>query len=399
MNRIDELIAKHCPKGVAYKAFGDIGTITRGKRFVKSDIVEVGTPCMHYGELYTKYRTWAIKNYSYLEPELASRLRLARPGDVIIVSAGETIEDIGKSVAWLGGENVVIHDALYAFSSPLDPMYVVYFTQTDNFHDQIRRYISSAKISAVSTKNLGKIRIPTPPLEVQREIVKILDTFTKLEAELEAELEARKKQYEYYYSELLQVDQTVQQEVLSKVVEFRNGKGHEKQIDVNGEYVVVNSKFISTSGKVRKYSATQIAPVFKDDILMVMSDLPSGKALAKCFYVDNDNKYTLNQRICALSIRDTHEINPKYFYYVLNRNRQLLQYDNGVDQTNLRKGDILKILIPTPPLAEQIRIVTILDKFDALVNDLTSGLPAEIKARRQQYEYYRDRLLSFKEAA
>ena len=76
-----------------------------------------------------------------------------------------------------------------------------------------------------------------------------------------------------------------------------------------------------------------------------------------------------------------------------------MQYDNGVDQTNLRKGDILKILIPTPPLAEQIRIVTILDKFDALVNDLTSGLPAEIKARRQQYEYYRDRLLSFKEAA
>lgn len=199
MSRIEELIAELCPNGVAYKAFGDIGTITRGKRFVKSDIVESGTPCIHYGELYTKYGTWATQTYSYLDPELASRLRVARPGDVIFVSAGETIEDIGKAVAWLGKEDVVTHDALYAFRSSLDPKYVAYFSQTVEFHNQIRRYISSAKISAISTENLAKVRIPVPPIEVQREIVNLLDMFTKLEAELEA----RRAQYKYYRDALL----------------------------------------------------------------------------------------------------------------------------------------------------------------------------------------------------
>ena len=84
-------------------------------------------------------------------------------------------------------------------------------------------------------------------------------------------------------------------------------------------------------------------------------------------------------------------------HYFLNRTPQLLKHDNGVDQTNLRKGQILEVKIPIPTIEKQIRIVSILDKFDALVNDLSSGLPAEIKARRQQYEYYRNKLLSFKE--
>jgi type I restriction enzyme, S subunit len=203
MSRIDELITELCPNGVEFKALGEIGTITRGKRFVKADIIETGTPCIHYGELYTKYGTSASTAFSFLKPEFASRLRFARPGDVIIVSAGETIEDIGKSVAWLGSEEVVIHDALYAFRSWLDPKYVTYFTQTDDFHDQIRRFISSSKISAISTENLGKVRIPVLPIEVQREIVKVLDTFASLEAELEAELEARRRQYTYYRDRLL----------------------------------------------------------------------------------------------------------------------------------------------------------------------------------------------------
>jgi type I restriction enzyme S subunit len=203
VSRIDDLIAEHCPSGVGHKTLGEIGKITRGRRFVKADMVESGTPCIHYGELYTKYGTWATETFSYLNPELASRLRFAKPKDVIIVSAGETVEDIGKSVAWLGNEDVVIHDALYSFRSQLDPKYVAYFSQTNNFHDQIRRYISSSKISAISPDNLGKVRIPIPPFEIQREIVKSLDAFTKLEAELEAELEARRQQYKYYRDAIL----------------------------------------------------------------------------------------------------------------------------------------------------------------------------------------------------
>jgi type I restriction enzyme S subunit len=128
-----------------------------------------------------------------------------------------------------------------------------------------------------------------------------------------------------------------------------------------------------------------------------MSDLPNGKALAKCFLVDENNRYTLNQRIGALRVKNKNIIDTKFLYYFLNRNRQLLKYDNGVDQTNLKKNEILSVNIPIIPLKEQKRIVSILDRFDALCNDLTSGIPAEIEARQKQYEYYRDKLLSFKE--
>jgi len=186
---------------------------------------------------------------------------------------------------------------------------------------------------------------------------------------------------------------------LGEIIHFMNGKGHEKHINENGKYIVVNSKFVSTEGKVKKYSKQQISPIFEDDILMVMSDLPNGKALAKCFYVDENDKYTLNQRICALTVKDKENLNAKYLFYILNRNSQLLRYDSGADQTNLRKDDILQITIPLPSLAEQARIVSILDKFDALVNDISIGLPAELAARRSQYEYYRGKLLSFKEYA
>ncbi len=181
------------------------------------------------------------------------------------------------------------------------------------------------------------------------------------------------------------------------MIEFRNGKGHEKDIVDTGKYIVVNSKFISTSGEVKKYTDKQICPLFEGDILMVMSDLPNGRALAKCYLVEENGKYTLNQRIGAFTVKDTSVVLIKYLFYVLNRNKQLLRYDNGVDQTNLRKNDILEIMIPVPSVEEQNRIVAILDRFDALCNDISAGLPAEIEARQKQYEYYRDKLLSFKE--
>ena len=183
---------------------------------------------------------------------------------------------------------------------------------------------------------------------------------------------------------------------LGDIIDFYNGKGHEQEINANGKYVVVNSKFISTNGQVKKHCNNQICPLYIDDILMVMSDLPNGKALAKCYHVKENNLYTLNQRIGAFRIVDKEFVCVRYLYYILNRNKQLLRYDNGVDQTNLRKDDILDIVIPIPTKEEQERIYNALDKFDIVVNDLSEGLPAEIEARQQQYEYYRDKLLTFK---
>lgn len=182
---------------------------------------------------------------------------------------------------------------------------------------------------------------------------------------------------------------------LGEVCSFRNGKGHEKNISENGQYIVINSKFISTNGKIAKRSEKQISPLFINDILIVMSDLPNGKALAKTFLVDKNNTYTLNQRIGGLSIKNKSEILPEFLNFFLNRTKQLTKYDNGIDQTNLRKEQILDVKIPIIPLKEQQRIVAILDKFETLTNSITEGLPKEIELRRKQYEYYREKLLSF----
>lgn len=184
---------------------------------------------------------------------------------------------------------------------------------------------------------------------------------------------------------------------LEYIASFRNGKGHERNIVADGKYIVVNSKFISTDGQVKKYANEQICPLYVNDILMVMSDLPNGRALAKCYLVDENDKYTLNQRIGAFTVSKPELVTTKYLCYILSRNPQLLKYDNGADQTNLRKADILNISIAIPTVKEQNRIVEILDRFDILCNDLSAGLPAEIEARQKQYEYYRDKLLTFKE--
>ena len=171
-------------------------------------------------------------------------------------------------------------------------------------------------------------------------------------------------------------------------------------IEIKGDQVKLGITAPKSVPIYRKEVYVQIKdanPLYKNDILMVMSDLPNGRALAKCYLVEENDKYTLNQRIGAFTVNRTHLISTKYLYYVLNRNRQLLRYDNGADQTNLRKNDILNISIAIPTIEEQQKITDILDRFDSICNDLSIGLPAEIEARKKQYEYYRDKLLTFKE--
>ena len=136
----------------------------------------------------------------------------------------------------------------------------------------------------------------------------------------------------------------VEWKTLEEVCEFKNGKGHEKDVNREGKFIIVNSKFISTDGRVAKYSHKQICPLFTDDVLIVMSDLPNGKALAKTFLVDKNDRYTLNQRIGCITIKDKLELFPKFFNYYLNRTPQLLKYNNGIDQTNLRKKQILDVI-------------------------------------------------------
>ena len=154
--------------------------------------------------------------------------------------------------------------------------------------------------------------------------------------------------------------------LLSDIVTFENGKGHESIVDENGKYILVNSKFISTEGKVIKKCSEQLCPLKENDIVMVMSDLPNGKALSKCFYINENNKYSLNQRICLL--RANENIDSKYLFYKINRNPYYLKFDDGVNQTNLKKNDILNLVVNLPSLSYQKKYSKIMTSFDKKIN-------------------------------
>lgn len=206
IGNIDKLFTFDNDK-VTLKPLSEVGVFLRGKRFVKTDMISEGIPCIHYGEMYTHYGTWTDKTKSFVSQELAIKMRVSEHGDVILVAAGETIEDIGKGTAWLGNEGVVIHDACFSFKSDLEPKYVAYFTRTRFYQKQVRAHVSSGKISAINAKGLGKVLIPIPPLAEQKRIVSILDKFDVLANSITEgfprEIELRQQQYEYYRELLL----------------------------------------------------------------------------------------------------------------------------------------------------------------------------------------------------
>lgn len=185
------------------KTIGELGTLTRGKRFVRTDIVEQGVPCIHYGDMYTYYGLKAEKANTHITREKAKSMRFAKKGDVVVVGAGENDWDIGVGLVWLGEEDAAIHDACYILEHKQNPMYISHFLRSTVYHLQLRKYVSSGKISSFSAKDIAKIYIPIPSLQRQQEIVSILDTFESLITNLKKEIEARKKQYEYYREQLL----------------------------------------------------------------------------------------------------------------------------------------------------------------------------------------------------
>ncbi len=186
---------------------GEVGEFIRGRRFVKADVVDDGVPAIHYGEIYTRYGTTARSVAIHLRPGLAPILRYAEPGDVVIVDVGETVEDVGKCVAWLGETKVAIHDHSFAFRHAQNPTYLSYYLQTAAFQREKAKYVARTKVKTLSMPGIAKIRIPVPPLEEQTRIVAILDKFdalvNDLSSGLPAELAARRKQYEYYRDRLL----------------------------------------------------------------------------------------------------------------------------------------------------------------------------------------------------
>ena len=381
--------------GVELKTLGWVGEVRMCKRIMKNQTSDIGDiPFFKIGTFGKEPNAYISRKIFH---EYKEKYSYPRIGEVLISASGT----IGRTVIFDGREAYFQDSNIVWLENDESKVLNKYLF---HFYKIAKWGVSNGGvISRLYNDNIKKTLIPIPcpndpkkSLEIQAEIVRILDAFTAMTAELTAELNMRKKQYNYYRDQLLSFEEgEVEWKTLEEVAHFANGKGHEKDISEDGKFIVVNSKFISTDGLVAKYSDSQICPLFKDDILLVMSDLPNGKALSKTFIVDEDERYTLNQRIGGITVKDKSEILPKFLHYYLDRTPQLLKHDNGVDQTNLRKGQILEVKVPILPLQKQEHIVSILDKFDKLTKSLSEGLPREIELRQKQYEYYRDLLLSF----
>lgn len=403
MSRLEELIQQFCPDGVEYKKLDAIANISRGGNFQKKDYVENGFPCIHYGQIYTKYNLFVNDVSSYISPQNAEKQKKAVHGDIVMAVTSENIEDVCKCVAWLGNGEIAVSGHIAIIHHKLEPKYLVYYLNSSLFFRQKLKLVQGTKVMEVSPEKLKKVMLPVPPLEVQREIVRILDQFTGLTAELTAELTARKKQYEYYRDELL-IHESMTKLCALKDVCLSIADGDHMpppKSDFGVPFITISN---ITENKKIDFSNVMYVPreyydkladkrkAQREDILYTVVG-----SFGTPVYIAEDTEFVFQRHIAILR-PNKEKIIPRYMYHAMQSTTFYKQADKaakGAAQRTIGLSSLGNMQIFLPPIEEQHRIVSILDRFDTLCNDLTSGLPAEIEARRKQYEYYRDKLLTF----
>ncbi|EMM5785293.1 restriction endonuclease subunit S [Xanthomonas arboricola pv. juglandis] len=380
---------------VKWRALGTLGELVRGNGLQKKDFTEAGVPAIHYGQIYTYYGLSTTETKSFVSPELARQLKKVNKGDVVITNTSENLEDVGKALVYLGEQQAVTggHASILKPGRLLLGKYFAYFTQTNQFASEKRRYAKGAKVIDISATDMAKISIPIPcpedsekSLEIQTEIVRILDAFTELTAELTAELTVRKRQYNYYRDQLLKFEEgDVEWKTLGDLAE--NLDSMRKPI----------TSGLRESGDIPYYGASGIVDYVKDyifdcDLLLVSEDGANLLARNTPIAFSISGKSWVNNHAHVLKFETYAE--RRYVEYYLN-SIDLTPYISGAAQPKLNKKNLESISIPDRSPEEKKRIVAFLDKFDALTNSITDGLPREIALRQKQYEYYRDQLLSF----
>ena len=270
----------------------------------------------------------------------------------------------------------------YSENENINIKYVYYFLKQQEPYFQ--KLGSKMQMPQIALPDTEKFQIPLPPLSVQQEIVRILDKFTQLEAELEAELDCRKRQYEYYRNNLLTYEENqVEWKTLGEIAIIGTGSRNTNEAIESGKYpFFVRSQEPKT---INEYEFDETAIITAGD----------GVGVGKVFHYVS-GKYALHQRAYRIVVTDEN-ISPKFLFYYIRHNfpDYLKKKSVSSSVTSLRKPMFEKYPIFIPPLEEQNRIVAILDKFDTLVNSISEGLPKEIALRRKQYEYYREKLLTF----
>lgn len=399
MNWIERMVAEMCPDGVEYRPLGEVGVFIRGNGIQKSDFVDEGVAAVHYGQIHTRFGISTDHAVSKVPAEMARRLRHVEYGDLLIATTSEDDDAVGKATAWLGLDDCVIGGDAYIYRHSLDPKYMSHFFASVEFQTRKKKYLTGTKVRRISDASLSRILIPVPPIEIQREIVDILDSFTRLEAELEAELEARKAQYVFYRDKLLNFDFVAEEAGVDPAC----CPPFEVRWLLVGDVLSLKAGDSLPAGKISKVPIIGRFPCFGanglrgfvgssnvevDSVLVGRQGALSGNVqFAKAPFFATEHALVAYPRI---------DVNVRWLYHELSV-LDLGQYVTKSAQPGLSARRLERVKIPVPPLEVQRRIADVLDDFDALVNDLSSGLPAEIAARRQQYEYYRDRLLTFPE--
>ncbi|WP_097470952.1 restriction endonuclease subunit S [Escherichia coli] len=378
---------------VEWLPLGKLGELVRGNGLPKSDFTESGVPAIHYGQIYTFYGLSTETTKSFVSHETAKKLKKVNSGDVVITNTSENFTDVGKALVYLGKEQAVTggHATIFKPNSTIIGKYFAYFTQTDSFANEKRKYSKGTKVIDVSASDMAKIIIPIPcpdnpekSLAIQSEIVRILDKFTALTAELTAELTMRKKQYNYYRDKLLSFEEGgVEWKTLGEIVKMRAGQHISARNIVDGkegDFVYPCFGGNGIRGYVKEKS-------HDGEHLLI------GRQGALCGNVQRmKGQFYATEHAVVVSAMQGIDID--WAFHMLTT-MNLNQYASKSAQPGLAVGKLQELKLLVPSIERQKYIAKILDKFDTLTSSITEGLPREIELRQKQYEYYRDLLFSF----
>ena len=407
MSKLDELIRGLCPDGVEYKTLGEIAVdIYRGAGITRDQVTAEGTPCVRYGEIYTTYGVWFDKCVSHTDESKLLSKKYFEHGDILFAITGESVDDIAKCCAYMGHEKCLAGGDIVVLKHNQNPKYLSYALATTDARQQKSKGKVKSKVVHSSVPAIREIKVPVPPIEIQREIVRILDNFTNLTAELTAELTARKTQYAYYRDNLLttkpQWNHVKILDMLSQPI--TDGPHTTPQFVQNGvPFISVDSiwdgkiHFEKRRGYITEEFDEECCKKYKpqkNDVYMVKSGSTTGKVA----FVDTDIRFNIWSPLAAMRVNEKNSA--RFLFYLLQTERvqkQVKAKSSHGSQPNLGMRELEQFEVDIPPLDVQNRIVNVLDNFEKICSDLNIGLPAEIEARQKQYEYYRDKLLTFAE--
>ena len=407
MSKLDELIRELCPDGVEYKKLGEIATVLRGasprpiKKYITNDSDGVNWIKIGDVPVGSKYITQSEEK---ITKEGAEKSRYVRKGDFILSNS----MSFGRP--YILAIDGCIHDGWLSISNFKDVFlsdYLYYLLSSSAIQQEMKKRASFG--GAVQNLNADIVKalvLPVPPIEVQSEIVRILDNFTNLTAELTAELTARKTQYAYYRDNLLttkpQWNHVKILDMLSQPI--TDGPHTTPQFVQNGvPFISVDSiwdgkiHFEKRRGYITEEFDEECCKKYKpqkNDVYMVKSGSTTGKVA----FVDTDIRFNIWSPLAAMRVNEKNSA--RFLFYLLQTERiqkQVKAKSSHGSQPNLGMRELEQFEVDIPPLDVQNRIVNVLDNFEKICSDLNIGLPAEIEARQKQYEYYRDKLLTFAE--